>query len=181
MNNKKIHIFLDTETTGLGPQAGRRDQIIEIAFVWNQNGKINTIQEFCNPGPEYLIDCDEALNIQGRTILDVLKFQDIYKAARKVKHSIMEIPGEKIFHSWNIPFDRYFVEQSPWNLNLKWGEDPMVLASRYMGYSYDRIALWKAVNFFEIEMPEGFQFHSALADAYMAMKIYEAITGGNND
>lgn len=176
-----IHIFLDTETTGLGPQAGRRDQIIEIAFVWNHKGKINTIQEFANPGPEYLIDCDEALSIQGRTILDVLKFQDIYKAARQVKNSIMEIPGEKIFHSWNIPFDKYFVEQDPWNLNLKWGEDPMVLASRYMGYSYDRIALWKAVNFFEIEMPDDFHFHSALADAYMAMKIYEKITGGNHD
>lgn len=169
------HIFIDTETTGLGPQAGRRDQIIEIAFVWNQNGKINTIQEFANPGPCYLIDCDEALNIQGRTILDVLKFQDISRAARKVKQSLDEIPGSKIFHSWNIPFDKFFVEQDPWNLNLEWGDDPMILASRYMGYSYDRIALWKAVNFFEIEMPEKFHFHSALADAYMAMKVYEAI------
>ena len=175
------HIFIDTETTGLGPQAGRRDQIIEIAFVWNNNGKINTIQEFANPGAEYLHDCDEALSIQGRTLEEVISFQDIEKASKKVKNAIDKIPGKKTFHSWNIPFDKYFVEQEPWNLNLNWGDDPMVMASRYMGYSYDRIALWKAVNYFGIEMPENFHLHSALSDAWMALKIYEEITGGYHD
>lgn len=43
-----IHVFLDTETTGLGPFTSpeRHDQIIEIAFIWKEKGKIKYIQEF---------------------------------------------------------------------------------------------------------------------------------------
>ena len=173
-----IHVFLDTETTGLGPFTSpeRHDQILEIAFVWKEKGKIKYIQEFCNPGMEYLNNADEALNIQGRTTKDVLAFQDISTAAEKVKKHLSGLDNP-IFHSWNIPFDRFFIEQDPWNLSLNWGEDPMVMASRYMGYSYDRIALSKAADYFEIEMPPGnFRFHTALADAYMAMKIWEVIS-----
>lgn len=170
-----IHIFLDTETTGLGPfgTPGRHDQIIEVAMIWEVNGKLQYIQEFANPGMEYLRDSSEALMLQGRTIIDVLAYQDISIAATLVRAKIRDIKAE--FHAWNIPFDRYFLEQGPWNLNLNWGEDPMVLASRYMGYSYDRIALRKASRYFQIRMPESYRFHNALADAYMAMKIYEAM------
>ena len=172
-----IHVFLDTETTGLGPFTSpeRHDQIIEIAFVWNENGKIKYIQEFSNPGMEYLNNADEALNIQGRTIDEIKSYQDMATASRNVKKKLSTLQ-DPVYHSWNIPFDRYFLEQDPWNLSLNWGEDPMIMASRYMGYSYDRIALSKAADYFEIEMPENFRFHTALADAYMAMKIWEVIS-----
>lgn len=61
-----IHVFLDTETTGLGPftSPAREDQIIEVAFIWREKGKIKAIQELCNPGKEYLRIASTALDIQ---------------------------------------------------------------------------------------------------------------------
>lgn len=175
-----IHVFLDTETTGLGPftSPAREDQIIEVAFIWREKGKIKAIQELCNPGKEYLRIASTALDIQGRTIKDVLAFQDINTAAEKVKKQLSGLDNP-VYHSWNIPFDKYFLEQEPWHLMGTWGEDPMIMASRDMGYSYDRIALWKAVNFYDIGMDETIQFHHALSDAYLAMRVWEEINKRN--
>ena len=177
------HIFLDTETTGLGQfsQERRKDQIIEIAFIWKQGDRYQTIQEKCNPGIEYLKNADEALRVQKRTLAEVISFPPIEKVASNVKNRIMKLTENEVeFHAWNIPFDKFFVEQEPWNLKLNWGEDPMVLASRDMGFNYDRIALWKEVKHYTIQSQEILQgnvsgFHSALYDAYMAMLIYEKI------
>ena len=171
-----IDVFLDTETTGLGPfgKPERKDQIIEVAFIWREGSEIKHIQEICNPGLEYLFKAEEALKIQGRTRGGVFGCQEMEEARIKVITQLSYLTNP-VYHSWNIPFDRFFLEQDPWNLSLEWGEDPMVLASRYMGYSYDRIALSKGADYFEIEMPKSFRFHTALADAYMAMKIWEAM------
>lgn len=171
-----IHVFCDTETTGLGPfgKPERKDQIIEVAFIWREGREIKYIQELFNPGLEYLIKAGEALKIQGRTRGEVFGCQEMKEARIKVITQLSYV-SNPVYHSWNIPFDRFFLEQHPWNLYLEWGEDPMVLASRYMGYSYDRIALWKAAEYFEIQLPEDYRWHTALADAYMAMKIWEAM------
>lgn len=171
-----IHVFLDTETTGLGPftSPAREDQIIEVAFIWREKGKIKAIQELCNPGKEYLRIASTALDIQGRTIKDVLAFQDINTAAEKVKKQLSGLDNP-VYHSWNIPFDKYFLEQEPWHLMGTWGEDPMVITSRYLGYQYDRIALQKAALYFDLKLPDNMRFHTALSDAFMAMRIWEVI------
>ncbi len=176
------HIFLDTETTGLGPfgKEPRKDQIIEVAFVWEEDGKIQKIHELCNPGNEYLENAEEALKVQGRTKEEVNSFQEVGDAIQSVRDQLVNLKGFPMkteFHAWNIGFDKFFIEQHPWKIGLNWGEDPMVLASRKMGYSYDRIGLAKAAAYFEIELPEDSHFHSALADAYMAMMIYKKIKG----
>lgn len=170
------HIFIDTETTGLGPfgDVKRDDQIIEIAFVWSDHGVIHYMQKRCNPGKEYLENAQEALDIQSRSMEEVLGFEDIHAVSNIIKEKLASLQNS-VFHAWNIPFDRYFVEQKPWNLNLEWGNDPMVLASRDMGYSYDRIALWKAVDFYGIGMPDSMKYHHAGSDAFLAMRVWEAI------
>ena len=171
-----IHVFCDTETTGLGPfgKPERKDQIIEVAFIWREGREIKYIQELFNPGLQYLVKAQEALKIQGRTLTEVFEYKPIDKAYSTLVGQLPYLHDE-VYHSWNIPFDRFFLEQDPFHFILEWGEDPMVLASRYMGYSYDRIALWKAAEYFEIKMPENYRWHTALADAYMAMRIWEAM------
>ena len=170
------HIFIDTETTGLGvfAETPRKDQIIEIGAVWREGENIRTVGAMGNPGLEYLENAGEALKLQGRTKEEVLAFQDIREVSSIIKEKLSSIP-HAVFHAWNIRFDRYFLEQEPWHLNVAWGEDPMIMASRNMGYSYDRIALWKAVNFYDIGMDETIKFHHALSDAYLAMRVWEEI------
>lgn len=180
LKGKVNHIFIDTETTGLGVFSGttRKDQIIEIGACWREGENIRTVGARCNPGIEYLENAGEALKLQGRTKEEVLACQDITEVSSIIKEKLSAIP-HAVFHAWNIPFDRYFVEQAPWHINLEWGEDPMIMASRDMGYSYDRIALWKAVNFYDIGMDETIKFHHALSDAYLAMRVWEEINKRN--
>ena len=180
----RLHIFFDTETTGLGDLATppREDAIVEVGMAYRFDGKIITYGNVCKPYDYFFADgrANEALKVSGITMEEINKAKsedDIAEEVRNILNKLILVERQDIvLHSYNIPFDQSFLEDCPWFLGFyDWGEDPMVLASRDMGFNYDRIALWKAVKYYLIEAPDESRYHSALYDAYMAMLIYEKI------
>ena len=80
-----------------------------------------------------------------------------------------------IFHAYNQAFDRPFLEASPWRLKLNWGDDVMIMASRYLGYTYDRLALEKALTGLGLDRRVKGPRHRADSDAYAALLVWEEI------
>lgn len=179
-----LHIFLDTETTGLGHVAKyeiREDAVVEIGLAFRLDGEIYSRSWLCNPGERYFENgrADEALSVSHIPMDAILNAPSATEVAVHVKgflanlHYPLTNRPIPILHSYNIGFDRPFLEKSPWNFEYKWGEDPMLLAADIINPESGRWPrLEDAMHFFNINR-EG-NAHSALSDAIAALKVHEA-------
>ena len=179
-----IHIFLDTETTGLGHVAKyeiREDAVIEIGLAFRLDGDIYSRSWLCNPGEKYFQNgrADEALSVSKIPMDAIMNAPSATEVAVHVKgflanlHYPLTNRPIPLFHSYNIAFDRPFLEKSPWNFEYKWGENPMLLAADIINPESGRWPrLEDAMHFFNIKR-EG-NAHSALSDAIAALKVHEA-------
>ncbi|MDG6934679.1 MAG: 3'-5' exonuclease [Nitrososphaerota archaeon] len=181
MVDPALHMFVDTETTGLGHLGTppRIDGIVQIAFAWrNSNGKVKKQSWLCNPGKR-MLSGDRAVEAFSKSNL---KMKDIQSApaamevATEVRLFLKEnVHSRVVFHAYNQAFDRPFLEASPWRLKLNWGDDVMIMASRYLGYTYDRLALEKALTGLGLDRRVKGPRHRADSDAYAALLVWEEI------
>lgn len=179
-----IHVFVDTETTGLGHVASppRGDAVVEIGIAYRAAGVIVTRDWLCNPGAQYLMNgrASEALLVSHIKEEDILSSRPAVRIAKNLKNEMRELEKDTalplVWHAYNIPFDRGFLEKSPWNLKVNWGEDVMDIAKSYFGLPDGyRISLAKTMEHLGI-IPNG-QPHRAVTDALSAMLAYEFMRG----
>lgn len=125
-------VVVDTETTGLGHVArpARVDAIVSVGLSWrNREGKLQAWESRCHPGAEFLgKDADEALAVNGlsRAALDC--YPPAVRVAEQVRY-LLEYVGATELRSYNVAFDRPFLEASPWRVSLPWGPCVMLAAT----------------------------------------------------
>lgn len=168
-------IFLDTETTGLSPEAGHR--IIEIAAVECINRRVTQKHYHQYINPERDID-EGAQEVHGIT-LDFL--QDKPKMQDVVEHFLNFVTGaELIIH--NAPFDVGF-------LNMELGRLGKPKLEQYVPKITDTLKMAKEMRpgqrnnldalcrFYEIDNSKR-TLHGALLDAELLAEVYMAMTRG---
>lgn len=169
-------IILDTETTGLEPQAGHR--IIEIGGVELIDRRFtgNNFQQYINP--ERDIEKD-AISVHGITI-EFLKDKPLF--ANIMSAFIEYITGaELVIH--NAPFDVGFLNHEfrltdpKAKLIEKYASvfDTLALArKKHPGKKNSLDALCKRYNVDNSKR----EFHGALLDAHLLADVYLTMTGG---
>ncbi len=179
-----VHVFIDTETTGLGHVANprREDAIVEVGIAYRINGRIERWGSICNPGEMYFRNgrAEEALNVNQISLNDITNAPHSEIVSERL-NTILKGIGEIELHAYNIPFDRVFLDMEPWHLSdcFQWGDDVMDLAFNYFrlpqGY---RIGLARTLERLGLR-PDGAP-HRAATDAVSALMAYERLrTGGN--
>jgi DNA polymerase-3 subunit epsilon len=169
-------VVLDTETTGLDPEAGHR--VIEIGCVELINRRVTERVYHRYFTPERDID-EGALEVHGITnefLRDKPRFGDV--AAEFLEY----IRGaEVVIH--NAPFDVAFLDAELRRLGPEWGTftnhatvlDTLTLARElHPGQRNSLDALCKR---YEVDN-SGRKFHGALLDAGILADVYLAMTGG---
>ena len=194
-----IHVFVDTETTGLGPfgDPPREDAIIEVGAAYREDGKIVTKSWFCNPGEKYFEKgrAVQALRINGNSMDNILSASDPFTVSRNLYNHLTahiiktrNMPLDPTvfwqnytsgfeFHAFNIPFDKFFLSQDPWYMGqyVKWGVDVMDLSHDFFDLPSDyKIGLKRTMERLGI-VPHG-EPHRAVTDAISALQVFEAIT-----
>ena len=178
-----VHVFIDTETTGLGHVAlpRREDAIVEVGIAYRINGRIVRWGSICNPGEMYFRDgrAEEALIVSKISLEDITDAPPSVIVSERL-NTILKGIGEIELHAYNIPFDRGFLDLDPWNISrdFRWGDDVMDLAFNYFqlpqGY---KIGLARTLERLGLR-PDG-EAHQATTDAVSALMAYERLrTGG---
>ena len=170
-------IVLDTETTGLSPEAG--DRVIELGCVELVNRKLtgNNLHLYFNPGRDSHPD---ALRVHGLTtefLSDKPKFSD------KVQEILAYLQGaELIIH--NAPFDVGFLNKElsllglqPITTYVAKVTDSLVMAKEL--YPGKRNSLDALCSRLEVDN-SGRELHGALLDAELLADVYINMTRGQN-
>jgi DNA polymerase-3 subunit epsilon len=169
-------IVLDTETTGLAPEAGHR--IIEIGCVElvNRRATKNTFQRYINPEREIDAAAIEVHGIDSEFLSDKPVFADI------VEDFLGFVDGaELVIH--NAEFDISFInhelsrlEHLPDDIRTRCDYlDTLALARRmHPGQRNNLDALAKR---YEVDISKR-ELHGALLDARILADVYLAMTGG---
>ena len=97
------------------------------------------------------------------------------KVISKTAKTLLDSLGNVVLHSYNIPFDKPFLEKKPWNFGkYQWGKDVMDLAHDFFDLPQDyKIGLKRTLERLRI-VPIG-EPHRAATDAVSAMMAYEVI------
>lgn len=172
-------IVLDTETTGMDPQAGHR--IIEIGCVEMVNRRLtgNDLHLYLHPDRE--ID-EGAIAVHGITLEFLADKPRFAEVAERLRNYLSE--AELIIH--NAPFDLAFLnkEFSDFDTAHKLLEDTGTIIDtlvdarkRFPGQRNSLDALCKR---FEIDN-SGRDLHGALLDAQLLADVYLRMTGGQID
>ncbi|MGD8497714.1 MAG: DNA polymerase III subunit epsilon [Chromatiales bacterium] len=169
-------IVLDTETTGLEPQAGHR--IIEIGCVELSNRRLTGRDYHQYLRPDREID-EGAVQVHGITtdfLADKPPFEDV------ARDFVDYIRGaELVIH--NAPFDVGFIDAELARLGPQWGRvedhcrvtDSLALARRmHPGQRNSLDALCKR---YDVDNSNR-ELHGALLDARILAEVYLAMTGG---
>lgn len=169
-------IILDTETTGLEPEAGHR--VIEIGCYELEKRRPTgrTFHEYLNPGRAVDPDAMAVHGLSDEFLADKPRFAD-------VAQSFIEFikDAEIIIH--NAPFDVGFLDHELARLGEAWGclndhcrvVDSLALArQRHPGQRNSLDALCKR---YAIDNSAR-ALHGALLDAEILAEVYLAMTGG---
>jgi DNA polymerase-3 subunit epsilon len=168
-------IVLDTETTGLEPQAGHR--VIEIACV-ELRDYLPTGRHFhCYINPECDIDPDaERVHGLSRAFLsDKPVFADA-----EVSLALLDFLGDAQLIAHNAAFDRGFLNHElgraglPIMAESRWIDSLALAQSRFPGMYNSLDALCKR---FRISLAER-EKHGALVDAQLLAGVYLELRGG---
>lgn len=169
-------VVLDTETTGLSPQAGHR--MIELGCVEIINRRVtgNNFHEYYNPEREIEQGAQQVHGITNEFVSSkplfkqhAEKFLDFVRGAELVIH--------------NAPFDVGFLNHELQLANSSFGEiteyctvtDTLQMARKlYPGQRNNLDALCQRLNVNNSNR----QLHGALIDADLTAQVYLAMTGG---
>lgn len=169
-------IVLDTETTGLEPQAGHR--IIEIGCVELSNRRLtgNDLHLYLNPDREVDEGAQAVHGISNEFLAEKPRFADI---AEELDAYLGD--AELVIH--NAPFDMGFLNaerqrldpQAPWLETRCAVLDTLVQArQRFPGQRNNLDALCRR---FDVD-DSARELHGALLDAQLLADVYLAMTGG---
>lgn len=169
-------VVLDTETTGLNPEAGHR--IIEVACVELEDRLYTgrTLHHYVNPGRRIDAGAQDVHGITDEQLADKPPFAEIAAELREFVNG-----SELIIH--NAPFDIAFLDAEYGLLSAShasvcdWCEvlDTLVLAREiYPGQANSLDALCKRHGVDN----SGRDYHGALLDAQLLADVYLAMTGG---
>lgn len=169
-------IVLDTETTGLDPEAGHR--IIEVACVELEDrlhtGR--TLHHYVNPGRRIDAGAQDVHGIGDEQLADKPPFAEIAAELREFVSG-----SEVIIH--NAPFDVAFLDAEYVRISASHGSirdwcevlDTLVLAREiYPGQANSLDALCRRHHVDN----SGREYHGALLDAQLLADVYLAMTGG---
>lgn len=167
-------LFLDTETTGLDPQAGHRIIEIGVVEVFDRRLTRHDFHVFCNP--ERDLDA-EAVAVHGLTAEFLADKPPFAVIAEDFLAYLQEKPAKILAHNAN--FDLGFVNTElakaglpPLNLPV---EDTLVLArQRFPGQRHSLDALCKRLQIDNRSRDK----HGALLDAGLLAQVYLAMTRG---
>ncbi len=161
-----MRIYIDTETTGFDPV---RDKIIEVgAVAWDQGVELGAFERLTWPGePAFARLMSASVHRPiNQVSVDKLRASPLpQEVAGELREFLARFPGASI-HSYNVEFDRRFLNRCPWLLREGWGECVMHASAR--GGKW--IKLGEATVQFGLKF-EG-EAHTALADAQMAAKVH---------
>lgn len=169
-------VVLDTETTGLNPDAGHR--IIEIGCVElaDRLPTGRTLHHYVNPEREIEAGAQDVHGITLEQLAGKPRFAEIAAELRQFVEG-----AELLIH--NAPFDLAFLDAEYRRLDpvhgsvREWGRvlDTLVLArERYPGQANSLDALCKRHG---VDV-SGREYHGALLDAQLLADVYLAMTGG---
>ena len=169
-------VVLDTETTGLEPEAGHR--IIEIGCVElvNRRSTQQSFHRYVNPGRSVDLGALEVHGIDDEFLATQPPFQDI--AAEFLDF----VSGsELVIH--NADFDVAFINGELGRLELTTGDiaqcceilDTLVLARRL--HPGQRNSLDALAKRYQVDNSKR-ELHGALLDAQILAEVYLAMTGG---
>ncbi|MEL7448875.1 MAG: DNA polymerase III subunit epsilon [Pseudomonadota bacterium] len=172
-------VVLDTETTGLEPEAGHR--VIEIGCVELVNRRLtgSTFHRYLNPDRAIDAAASEVHGITGEFLADKPRFTDI-------KGDLLDylLDAELIIH--NAPFDLGFLDSELRHAGDTGGPlgercivlDTLVLArSMHPGQRNSLDALCKRYGVDNSKR----DLHGALLDARILADVYLTMTGGQGD
>lgn len=172
-------IVLDTETTGLDPEAGHR--IIEIGCVEIANRRVTDrrYHQYINPEREIDAGAFEVHGLSSEMLSTKPKFADV------AEEFLDFIRGsELIIH--NAPFDTAFIDHELNRFGEVWGAiedycqviDTLVMARDL--HPGQRNSLDALCRRYEVDNTER-ELHGALLDAELLADVYLAMTGGQVD
>lgn len=173
------HIILDTETTGLSPQAGHR--VIEIGAIEMVNRRLTGKHFHFYLQPDRAIDpgAQAVHGITAEFLTDKPRFKDVADALLVfIKDATL------IIH--NAPFDLGFLDAELQRYNKKLGFiedhaaeviDTLAMARRmHPGQKNSLDALCKRYGVDNTKRTQ----HGALLDSEILAEVYLAMTGGQN-
>ncbi|MGH8426560.1 MAG: DNA polymerase III subunit epsilon [Gammaproteobacteria bacterium] len=169
-------VILDTETTGLSPEAGHR--IIEIGCVELKNRLYTgrTLHHYLNPERKIEAGAQDVHGISDEQLVDKPLFVQIAPELREFVAG-----AELIIH--NAPFDLAFLDAEYRRIDSTHGSvsewcsvlDTLALArARYPGQANSLDALCRR---HQVDN-SGREYHGALLDAQLLSEVYLALTGG---
>ncbi len=170
------HIILDTETTGLSPQAGHR--IIEIGCLEMVHRRLtgNYYHVYINPERDIERNAEAVHGITQAFLADKPKFIDI-------ADELIEFVRDADLVIHNAPFDVGFINHELTLLEKKYQSidqlcgviDTLVLARRkHPGQQNNLDALCRR---YHVDRSNR-EFHGALIDAELLAQVYLLLTGG---
>ena len=169
-------VVLDTETTGLEPEAGHR--IIEIGCVElvNRRSTQQSFHRYVNPGRAVDLGALEVHGIDDEFLATQPPFQDV------VEEFLDFVSGaELVIH--NADFDVAFINGELGRLELTTGDiaqcceilDTLALARRL--HPGQRNSLDALAKRYQVDNSKR-ELHGALLDAQILAEVYLAMTGG---
>jgi len=173
------HIVLDTETTGLDPEAGHR--IIEIGCVEIANRRTTDrrYHQYINPEREIDAGAFEVHGLSSEMLSTKPKFAEVAEEFLDFVRG-----AELIIH--NAPFDTAFINHELNRFGDEWGSlddycqviDTLVMARDL--HPGQRNSLDALCRRYEVDNTQR-ELHGALLDAELLADVYLAMTGGQVD
>ncbi len=178
---------IDTETTGLGRQASRKDAIVEVGAVIFENGnRVAKFNSICNPGEEYFLNgrADYALQKNGLSLITIRSSPPIQIVAHQLRLLLKEHSPLTVF-SYNVQFEQSFLNDPPWSFGdiegLEWGPCIMLHTAEWLGERGMNVMHWSGDGWKwpkQVEAAERLgikidynKAHSAYYDAKVAYEI----------
>ena len=168
------YVVFDTETTGLNPT---NDNVIEIAAVEIQNGKLTGNQFHCFLKPRYEISLSAELKHKMSQHFYTDYYSDVYLSDKKCLENFLKFVNKSLIFAHNAVFDMNFInnELLYWNL-------PIIPINRFRctmklfkkivapNSIKQSFALDHCCNYFNLSSLKE-NFHSAIFDSFMTARM----------
>jgi DNA polymerase III epsilon subunit-like protein len=182
------YIILDTETTGVNAE---RNNVIELACIEINKGKVTGSQFHCYLKPRYKIDIKAQAKHKLHPTFYEDYFSDVYQSDKTSLEHFLKFIGNSLVFAHNATFDINFI-----NNELKYWGLPVIPRGRFrctmrifkhiFGPIDHRLqkycSLAKCCEFFNIKSGRE-NFHSAIFDSFMTARLvcqlYEFIEAHN--
>lgn len=173
-------VVLDTETTGLGHFRQRSDGIVQIALAYRapDTGKLSKWSSTSHPGEQHLANgrAAEALRISGLREEEIRAAPPATEVASRTREHLTRLEADYAVEltTYNLGFDRPFLEAAPWSLRGPWADCLMLEAHKHLDPTGKWPKLTEACRRLNIAYPG--PTHHAESDAHAALLVHEALT-----